>query len=97
MTDPHDPSAVEPIRRFRARDLSPVELMDVVIARAEAVEPHVNACGDRYFDEARYRGRGPRPRPLEGIPTATPSHLWGSTSQPVEPRLDERSDNGCQG
>ena len=64
---------------FRARKLSPVELMEAVIARAEAVEPTVNALCHRFFDqaieqaheaEARYMGRGAPPRPLEGIPTA---------------------------
>src|SRR5579885_3047188 len=72
-------SATEALKRFRSRELSPVELMAAVIARAEAVEPHINAFGDRYFDEAleaarraeaRYQGRGPRPRALEGIPIA---------------------------
>ncbi len=72
-------SAVEAIRLFRARELSPVELMEAVIKRAEAVEPSINAFADTFFDdaftaarraEARYAGRGPRPRPLEGIPVA---------------------------
>jgi amidase len=64
---------------FRARKLSPVELMGAVIARAEHVEPTVHALCHRFFDravdealeaEARYMGRGAAPRPLEGIPTA---------------------------
>jgi Asp-tRNA(Asn)/Glu-tRNA(Gln) amidotransferase A subunit family amidase len=72
-------SAVEALALFRARKLSPVELMAATIARAEAVEPTVNAFTHRFFDaamesarkaEARYAGKGPRPRPLEGIPLA---------------------------
>jgi amidase len=72
-------SATEALRLFRSRDLSPVELMESVVARAEAVEPTVNALCHRFFEralaqareaEARYLGRGERPRPLEGIPTA---------------------------
>jgi amidase/aspartyl-tRNA(Asn)/glutamyl-tRNA(Gln) amidotransferase subunit A len=64
---------------FRARKLSPVELMGAVIARAEDVEPTVHALVHRFFDravdealeaEARYMGRGAAPRPLEGIPAA---------------------------
>ncbi len=64
---------------FRAKKLSPVELMEAVIGRAEAVEPTVNALCHRFFDsaleqarsaEARYMGLGAAPRPLEGIPTA---------------------------
>ncbi len=78
-SDLHYMSATEALKRFRSRELSPVELMAAVIARAEAVEPHINAFGDRYFDEAleaarraeaRYQGRGPRPRALEGLPIA---------------------------
>jgi aspartyl-tRNA(Asn)/glutamyl-tRNA(Gln) amidotransferase subunit A len=64
---------------FRARRLSPVELMTAVIDRAEEVEPKVNAFTERLFEEglkqareaeARYAGRGEPPRPLEGIPVA---------------------------
>ncbi len=78
MSDLHYITAVEALQRFKSRDLSPVELMQAVIARAEAVEPRVNAFADRYFDqaldaareaEARYGGRGRRPRALEGLPT----------------------------
>jgi len=69
--------ATEAIRRFRARELSPVELMEAVITRAEEVEPTVNALCVRFFDEAleqareaerRYTGSGSEPRALEGIP-----------------------------
>jgi len=79
MTDLHYVSATEAIQRFRARELSPVELMQAVIARAEEVEPTVNALCHTFYDEAldqaraaetRYAGRGEPPRPLEGIPTA---------------------------
>jgi len=72
-------SAVEALRLFRSRKLSPVELLQALIARAEAVEPQINAFAERLFDEAleqarqaeaRYAGRGEPPRPLEGIPVA---------------------------
>jgi amidase len=71
--------AAEALRRFRARELSPVELMEAVIARAEAVEPAVNAFAQTFFEEAlqtaraaeaRYAGHGEPPRPLEGLPAA---------------------------
>lgn len=71
--------ATEALRKFRAGDLSPVELMEAVIARAEAVEPTVNALCITSFDRAleqakkaelRYAGHGPNPRPLEGLPVA---------------------------
>jgi amidase len=80
MTELHYLSATEALARFRARDLSPVELLDAVIARAEEVEPTVNAlCHTRYEEaraaaresEARYLGKGgAAPRALEGIPLA---------------------------
>jgi Asp-tRNA(Asn)/Glu-tRNA(Gln) amidotransferase A subunit family amidase len=79
MTDLAYLPATEAIRLFRSRDLSPVELMEAVIARAEEVESTVNALCHRFFDEAleaaraaeeRYAGRGEEPRPLEGIPLA---------------------------
>ena len=72
-------SATEALRRFSARELSPVELVEAVVARAEEVEPTVNALCHTFFDraveqahaaEARYMGKGDAPRPLEGIPTA---------------------------
>ena len=37
MTELHYLSATEAIARFRSHDLSPVELLDAVIARAEEV------------------------------------------------------------
>ncbi|MFE9310157.1 amidase [Streptomyces sp. NPDC006706] len=72
--------ATEALRRFRDRSLSPVELMTAVIARAEAVEPKVNALAERIFEEAlaaareaeaRYLGKGGAPRALEGLAVAT--------------------------
>ena len=79
MTELHYLSATEALRAFRARTLSPVELMDAVIARAEKVEATVNALCHRFDEraleqarqaEARYMGNGEPPRPLEGIPLA---------------------------
>src|SRR4051794_62112 len=76
----HYLSATEALDLFRARKLSPVELMEAVIARAEHVEPSVNALGVRFFEEAlaaaeeaerRYaQGSGEDLRPLEGVPIA---------------------------
>jgi amidase len=79
VTELHRLPATEALRLFRSRELSPVELLDAVIARADEVEPTVNALCHRFFDEARaaaraaearYSGGGEPPRPLEGIPTA---------------------------
>jgi Asp-tRNA(Asn)/Glu-tRNA(Gln) amidotransferase A subunit family amidase len=69
--------AVEALALFRARELSPVELLEALIARAEAVEPKVNAFSYTYYDEALEAARRAEwryirgdPRPLEGIPIA---------------------------
>ena len=81
---PHDElpftSATDALAAFRSGELSPVELLDAVLARATVVEPHVNALVTVRRDaayaaareaEARYRGKGGAdPRPLEGLPVA---------------------------
>jgi aspartyl-tRNA(Asn)/glutamyl-tRNA(Gln) amidotransferase subunit A len=72
-------SATEAVRLFRARKLSPVELMQAVIARAEKVEPAINAFAETFYDQAltqaraaevRYAAGAEPPRPLEGLPVA---------------------------
>jgi Asp-tRNA(Asn)/Glu-tRNA(Gln) amidotransferase A subunit family amidase len=72
-------SATDALARFAARELSPVELLDALIARAEQTEPRVNAFAETRFEaaraaaraaERRYGGRGEPPRPLEGIAVA---------------------------
>jgi aspartyl-tRNA(Asn)/glutamyl-tRNA(Gln) amidotransferase subunit A len=71
--------ATEALRMFRARELSPVELMQALIDRAEAVEPVINAFAETHYEhalaEARaaadaYAGHGRQPRSLEGLPVA---------------------------
>jgi Asp-tRNA(Asn)/Glu-tRNA(Gln) amidotransferase A subunit family amidase len=68
--------AVEALARFRDRSLSPMDLTEAVLARAEATEPRINALPLRYPEaarmaareaEARYMGKGPEPGPLEGL------------------------------
>jgi Asp-tRNA(Asn)/Glu-tRNA(Gln) amidotransferase A subunit family amidase len=63
------------LQRFRARELSPVELLDAVLRRAETIAASVNPFADRYFEEARKRARQAesrylkgRARRLEGLP-----------------------------
>jgi len=70
--------ATELIRRYREKTLSPVEVLQAMIARAEAVEPVVNALSHRFFDDALEQAkkaesryvRGQRTRRLEGLPIA---------------------------
>lgn len=80
MTDDlHYISATEAIAKFKTKELSPVDLMQAIIDRAEAVEPTVNAFSETFFDEAltqakdaqeRYAGDGSSARTLEGVPVA---------------------------
>lgn len=71
--------ATEVLALFKARKLSPVELMTALIARAERVNPKINCLADRYFEEAlerarlseaRYMKRGGRTLRLDGVPLA---------------------------
>jgi Asp-tRNA(Asn)/Glu-tRNA(Gln) amidotransferase A subunit family amidase len=53
MTDLAYLTASDALAGFAAKTFSPVEVLDALIARADAVEPTVNAlCWTRY-DEAR--------------------------------------------
>ena len=72
-------TASEALARFKARTLSPVELLDAQIARAEAINPKVNAITYDFFDrareqakkaEAKYGQTDGRVRALEGVPVA---------------------------
>ena len=72
-------SAREALSLFKAKKLSPVELMAAVIARAEAVEPKINAFTYTFYERAmaqahkaedRYARKAARTRALEGIPIA---------------------------
>jgi Asp-tRNA(Asn)/Glu-tRNA(Gln) amidotransferase A subunit family amidase len=72
-------SACRALELFKVRKLSPVELLQALIAKAERVNPTINCFADRYFDEAleqakaseaRYRKSGARTAPLDGIPLA---------------------------
>jgi Asp-tRNA(Asn)/Glu-tRNA(Gln) amidotransferase A subunit family amidase len=77
-SDLHYMGAVEALDLFRKKKLSPVELMDAVIARAEAVQPKINSFSQTFFDEARDEAKkaeakyakGARTRALEGLPLA---------------------------
>jgi Asp-tRNA(Asn)/Glu-tRNA(Gln) amidotransferase A subunit family amidase len=80
VSDPVDlayTSATAALAMFRSGDLSPRELMEAVIARAEATESSLNAFTDRHFDEALEAAiragdayaKGSA-RPLEGLAVA---------------------------
>lgn len=76
MNDLHYLSATEALKQFKARKLSPVELVQAVIDRAAKVEPAINAFAQTFFDEAltqaraaeaRYAAGANPPRALEGL------------------------------
>jgi len=72
-------TATEALALFKARKLSPVELMKAVIARAEKVQPKLKPFTYMYFEEAldlarkaeaKYQKSGTRLGALEGLPIA---------------------------
>ncbi len=67
--------ATDAIAAFKARKLSPLELVDALIARIEKVNPKVNAFTYTFFDRAREQARraealygAGNARKLEGVP-----------------------------
>jgi len=77
MTDLAYLTAAEALAHFADRSLSPVELLDAIIERAQATEPTVNAFSFTRYEQARaeahvaeQRWLDGTARPLEGIPTA---------------------------
>ncbi len=71
-------SATEALERFRAKTLSPVELMVAVIARAEEVEPKINAFTFKYYDEAMHARTATPEFSIAGV---TWSEMWCSGLQ----------------
>ncbi len=98
-------TAVDALAKFKTRALSPVELMDAVIARAEAVNPQVNALTYTFYERAREQARKAetkytkadgRLRMLEGIPCAIKDfHAVRGEITTLGSRIyaDTRSDN----
>jgi Asp-tRNA(Asn)/Glu-tRNA(Gln) amidotransferase A subunit family amidase len=76
MSEPWELTAVDALAAMRAKELSPVELLASVVARADTVEPVVNALGERRTEEAQTAAKeserryaaGEDIRPLEGLP-----------------------------
>ena len=68
MTDLHYLSATDALAKFRSKELSPVELLQAVIARAEVVEPAINAFAESRFDEAMEAAKAAEARYADGVP-----------------------------
>jgi aspartyl-tRNA(Asn)/glutamyl-tRNA(Gln) amidotransferase subunit A len=89
LTDLHYLSATEVLRAFRARELSPLEALDAVSARADAVEPTVNSLLERDHEGVRAAAeaateryaRGEATGALEGLPVVL------KEEQPIAGRL----------
>ena len=61
--------AVEVARRIRDGELSAAEAVEAAIARAERVNPALNAIAAPLFDSARTAAMEPRRGQLRGVPT----------------------------
>ncbi|MGW6456190.1 amidase [Streptomyces sp. NPDC055078] len=69
MSDTHDihfMPATELAHRIRRRELSPVELLEIVISRIEDRDPEINAFVFKGYDEARERARAAERAVLSG-------------------------------
>ena len=63
----HD--AVGLVDALHAGEVSVAEVVDAAIARAEKVEPELNAIAHRGYDRARAEATSPRPGYFAGVPT----------------------------
>lgn len=71
-------TATQALNRFRKRELSPVELLDDLVARIDDVDGRVNAVTEQMYDLARDQAKeserryssGDPVRALEGLPVA---------------------------
>ena len=66
MSDLHELSAVDALARMRTKEISPVELLDAVLARAAAVEGTVNAFTETREEEAAAAARASAERYARG-------------------------------
>ena len=67
--------AVTALEQFREAKLSPLELLNALIARDQKVEPSINAFTDRYFEEALEKAAAAEERYAVG--SARPLHGRG--------------------
>src|SRR5262245_12943524 len=82
MPELHALSATELLELYGARSLSPVEVVESLLARGERVGPSRNAVGAVYAEEALAQAREAErrylasdARPLEGLPLAIKDEL----------------------
>jgi amidase len=66
------------------REVSPAELLEAALERADARDPRIHAIVARYDDEARARAGGPLPQgPLSGVPFLLKDHLAAWRGHPL--------------
>jgi amidase len=66
------------------REVTPLELLEAALERADARNPRVNAIVARYDGEARARAAGPLPQgPLSGVPFLFKDHLAAWKGHPL--------------
>src|SRR5437016_8259078 len=63
--------ATDLARAIRARELSPVELIDAILARIEAVNPKINAYCTVVAEQARAAAREAERQVMRGAPVGT--------------------------
>ena len=88
-----DADAVEIARRIEAREIHPSEAVEAAIARAERVDPSLNAIATPLFDHAREEAERPRGGLFAGVPSfvkdtdavAGSPVLYGSRGLPRKP------------
>ncbi|HEX9035290.1 MAG TPA: amidase [Streptosporangiaceae bacterium] len=64
----HYLSAADALAKFRSKELSPVELLEALMDRAEAVEPAINAFAETRYEEALAAARAAQERYARGEP-----------------------------
>ncbi|MCZ6487162.1 MAG: amidase [Gammaproteobacteria bacterium] len=62
----HFLSAIDALEHFRSGKLSPVELLEAIIQRANQIDETVNPFADKYFEEAKDRAKEAEARYLKG-------------------------------
>ena len=91
-------------QRIRAGEITGLELTEAAIARAEAVNPMINAIATPLFDRARAAAATPNPGPfagmpwamkdlfqtMEGVPLTNGSRAWAGEVGQVDSELARR-------
>ena len=104
-TELADLSGYYALDKMRRGEISPVELLEAVIGRAEVFDPVCNALTDTFFDEAMEQARQSeqryqkgRPRKLDGLPMVVKDELRlkgtrrTSSSLVYQDRVDDESE-----